>query len=68
MIDTQTWGDFVRSAVHYSLIDGGHITPSTNEVFVWRLRLGGEKVCVTPYIEAIMDAQSVSESRDTQLE
>ncbi|NKB69557.1 MAG: protease [Candidatus Latescibacteria bacterium] len=69
LIGTRTWGGLVKSSVHYSLIDGGTITAPDNAVFdpVARSWIG-ENEGVPPDIEVFLDAQSVAQGRDPQLE
>ncbi|HSM06355.1 MAG TPA: PDZ domain-containing protein, partial [Longimicrobiales bacterium] len=69
LIGTRTWGGLVRSSVHYPLIDGGFLTAPDNAVFdpvnnAWIAENEG----VPPDIEVLMDARSVAEGRDPQLE
>lgn len=69
LIGTRTWGGLVKSSVHYALIDGGGLTAPDNAVFdpindVWIAENEG----VAPDIEVLLDARSVAEGRDPQLE
>ncbi len=69
LIGTRTWGGLVKSSVHYGLIDGGALTAPDNAVFdpianQWIAENEG----VPPDIEVLVDAQSVAEGRDVQLE
>lgn len=69
LIGARTWGGLVKSSVHYSLIDGGALTAPDNAVFdpvdnVWVAENEG----VPPDIEVLIDAASVAEGRDVQLE
>lgn len=69
LIGTRTWGGLVKSSVHYALADGGHLTAPDNAVFdpinnVWVTENEG----APPDIEVFMDARSVAEGRDPQLE
>jgi tricorn protease len=69
LIGATTWGGLVKSSVHYSLVDGGALTAPDNAVFdpingVWIAENEG----VPPDIEVLIDARSVAEGRDTQLE
>jgi tricorn protease len=69
LIGTRTWGGLVKSSVHYPLIDGGALTAPDNAVFdpvndQWIAENEG----VPPDIEVLMDAKSVAEGRDPQLE
>ncbi len=69
LIGATTWGGLVKSSVHYPLVDGGALTAPDNAVFdpinnVWIAENQG----VPPDIEVLIDARSVAEGRDTQLE
>ena len=69
LIGTRTWGGLVKSSVHYALADGGYLTAPDNAVFdpinnVWVTENEG----APPDIEVLMDARSVGEGRDSQLE
>ncbi len=69
LIGATTWGGLVKSSVHYPLVDGGALTAPDNAVFdpinnIWIAENEG----VPPDIEVLMDARSVAEGRDTQLE
>jgi len=69
LIGTRTWGGLVKSSVHYALIDGGALTAPDNAVFdplnnVWVAENEG----VAPDIEVLVDARSVADGRDPQLE
>jgi len=69
LIGARTWGGLVKSSVHYSLVDGGGLTAPDNAVFdpinnQWI----GENVGIPPDIEVLLDAMSVAEGRDPQLE
>lgn len=69
LIGARTWGGLVKSSVHYPLVDGGALTAPDNAVFdpikgVWI----GENEGIPPDIEVILDARSVAEGRDAQLE
>jgi tricorn protease len=54
--------------VHYSLVDGGAITSPANAVFDGVSDWVAENIGVPPDIEVVMDAGSVAEGRDPQLE
>jgi tricorn protease len=69
LVGKRTWGGLVKSSVHYGLVDGGALTAPDNAIFdpledVWV----GENMGIPPDIEVWMDARSVSEGRDPQLE
>jgi tricorn protease len=69
LIGARTWGGLVKSSVHYPLIDGGALTAPDNAVFdpvnnQWIAENEG----VPPDIEVLMDAKSVAQGRDPQLE
>jgi tricorn protease len=69
LIGKRTWGGLVKSSVHYALIDGGALTAPDNAVFdpldnAWIAENEG----VPPDIEVELDARSVAEGRDPQLE
>ena len=69
LVGTRTWGGLVKSSVHYALVDGGALTAPDNAVFdpvnnVWI----GENTGIAPDIEVRLDAKSVAEGRDPQLE
>jgi tricorn protease len=69
LIGARTWGGLVKSSVHYPLIDGGALTAPDNAVFdpinnQWIAENEG----VPPDIEVLLDAKSVAEGRDPQLE
>jgi tricorn protease len=69
LIGTRTWGGLVKSSVHYPLIDGGALTAPDNAVFdPAENRWIAENEGVAPDIEVILDAKSVAEGRDPQLE
>jgi len=69
LIGTRTWGGLVKSSVHYPLVDGGALTAPDNAVFD---PVGGRWIAenegVPPDIEVLLDARSVAEGRDPQLE
>ena len=68
-IGTQTWGGLVSPAVHYGLLYGGALTAPVNAVFD---PITGDWIAeneeVPPDTEVRLDAQSVAEGRDPQLE
>ncbi|MHB1192883.1 MAG: S41 family peptidase [Longimicrobiales bacterium] len=69
LVGTRTWGGLVKSSTHYALVDGGYLTAPDNAVFdpldnVWVAENEG----VPPDIEVLLDARSVAEGRDPQLE
>jgi tricorn protease len=69
LIGTRTWGGLVRSSVHNTLIDGGALTSPDNAVFdPLNNRYVAENEGVPPDIEVRLDARSVAEGRDPQLE
>ncbi len=69
LIGTRTWGGLVKSSVHYSLVDGGALTAPDNAVFdPINNRWIAENEGVPPDIEVELDARSVAEGRDAQLE
>jgi tricorn protease len=69
LIGARTWGGLVKSSVHYALIDGGALTAPDNAVFdPINNRWIAENEGVPPDIEVILDAKSVAEGRDPQLE
>jgi len=69
LIGTRTWGGLVRSSVHNSLIDGGALTAPDNAVFdPINNRYVAENEGVPPDIEVRLDARSVAQGRDPQLE
>ncbi len=69
LIGTRTWGGLVRSSVHNSLIDGGALTSPDNAVFdPINNRYVAENEGVPPDIEVRLDARSVAQGRDPQLE
>ena len=69
LIGMRTWGGLVKSSVHYSLVDGGALTSPDNAVFdpindKWI----AENIGVAPDIEVRLDAKSLADGRDVQLE
>lgn len=69
LIGARTWGGLVKSSVHYGLVDGGALTAPDNAVFdPINNKWIGENEGIPPDIEVHLDAKSVSEGRDVQLE
>ena len=69
LVGTRTWGGLVEGSVHYRLIDGGGLTAPDNAVFdPLENRWIAENEGIAPDIEVLMDARSVAEGRDPQLE
>ncbi len=69
LIGTRTWGGLVKSSVHYAMMDGGYLTAPDNAVFdPINHRWIAENEGVPPDIEVLLDAKSVAEGRDPQLE
>jgi tricorn protease len=69
LIGTRTWGGLVKSSVHYAMIDGGALTAPDNAVFdPVENKWIAENEGVAPDIEQKLDAVSVSQGRDVQLE
>jgi tricorn protease len=69
LIGTRTWGGLVKSSVHYPLIDGGALTAPDNAVFdPLKGEWIGENMGIPPDIEVLLDAKTVVEGRDPQLE
>jgi tricorn protease len=68
LIGTRTWGGLVRSCSHYPMIDGGFITSPCNAVFQPGVGWIAENEGVPPDIEVRMDARTVAQGRDPQLE
>ena len=68
LIGTRTWGGLVRSCSHYPMVDGGSITSPCNAVFEPGVGWIAENEGVPPDIEVRMDARSVAQGRDPQLE
>lgn len=69
LIGTRTWGGLVKSSVHYALVDGGALTAPDNAVFdPINNKWIAENEGVAPDIEVRLDARSVAEGRDVQLE
>ena len=69
LIGARTWGGLVKSSVHYALVDGGALTAPDNAVFdPLNNRWIAENEGVPPDIEVLLDARSVAEGGDPQLE
>ena len=69
LIGKRTWGGLVKSSVHYPLLDGGALTAPDNRVFdPINHRWIGENEGIAPDVEVALDARSISEGRDPQLE
>jgi tricorn protease len=68
LIGTRTWGGLVASCASYPMLDGGFVTSPCNAVFEPGVGWVGENEGVAPDIEVRMDARSVAEGRDPQLE
>ncbi len=69
LIGKRTWGGLVKSSVHYGLVDGGALTAPDNAVFdPVNNKWVGENEGIAPDIEVQIDAKSVAEGRDVQLE
>ena len=69
LIGMRTWGGLVKSSVHYAMVDGGVLTAPDNAVFdPERGVFVAENEGVPPDIEVRLDARSVAEGRDPQLE
>jgi tricorn protease len=69
LIGARTWGGLVKSSVHYAMVDGGTLTAPDNAVFdpindKWIAENEG----VAPDIEVLLDAKSIAQGRDPQLE
>ncbi len=69
LIGTTTWGGLVKSSVHYQLVDGGALTSPDNAIFdpnknEWI----AENTGVAPDIEVRMDAKSLKDGKDPQIE
>ncbi len=68
LVGMRTWGGLVASCVHYPLVDGGTVTAPCSAVFEPGGTWIAENEGVPPDIEVWMDARSVAEGRDPQLE
>jgi tricorn protease len=68
LIGKRTWGGLVASCSHYPMVDGGSVTAPCTAVFQPGVGWVTENVGAPPDIEVWMDARSVAEGRDPQLE
>lgn len=69
IVGTRTWGGLVAASSPYGLVDGGRVTAPNNAVFdPINNQWVAENKGVPPDIEVRMDARSVAEGRDPQLE
>jgi tricorn protease len=69
LIGTRTWGGLVAASSAYPMVDGGYLTAPNNAVFdPINNRWIAENEGVPPDIEVLMDAKSVAEGHDPQLE
>lgn len=69
LIGTTTWGGLVKSSTHYRMIDGGSLTSPDNAIFdPAKNEWIAENKGVAPDIEVRMDAKSIANGRDPQLE
>lgn len=69
LIGTRTWGGLVNDTWHYPLVDGGWLSIPNNRVFdLTAGRWIAENEGIAPDIEVRLDARSVAEGRDPQLE
>jgi tricorn protease len=68
LIGTRTWGGLVRSCSHYPMLDGGFVTSPCNAVFQPGVGWIAENEGIPPDIEVHMDARSLANGRDPQLE
>ena len=68
LIGTRTWGGLVRSCSHYPMVDGGSVTSPCNAVFEPNVGWIAENQGVAPDVEVRMDAKSVAQGKDPQLE
>jgi tricorn protease len=68
LIGTRTWGGLVASCSHYPMLDGGFVTAPCSAVFQPGVGWIAENEGVPPDIEVHMDARSVANGRDPQLE
>ncbi len=69
LIGARTWGGLVKSSVHYALVDGGALTAPDNAVFdPINKKWVAENEGVAPDIEVYLDAATVAQGRDPQLE
>jgi tricorn protease len=68
LIGTRTWGGLVASCSPYPMKDGGFVTSPCNAVFEPGVGWVAENEGVPPDIEVRMDARTVAQGRDPQLE
>ena len=69
LIGKRTWGGLVKSSTHYRFVDGGRMTAPDNDVFdPVNRRWIGENEGIPPDIDVTMDARSVQQGRDPQIE
>ncbi|HOI29805.1 MAG TPA: PDZ domain-containing protein [Melioribacteraceae bacterium] len=69
LIGMRTWGGLVKSSVHYRFVDGSTATAPDNAVFdPINKKWIAENEGVPADIEVRLDAKSLSEGRDVQLE
>jgi tricorn protease len=69
LIGARTWGGLVKSSVHYAMVDGGTLTAPDNAVFdPINNRWIAENEGVAPDVEVLLDAKSIAQGRDPQLE
>ena len=69
LIGKRTWGGLVKSSVHYRLVDGGALTAPDNAIFdPINHKWVAENEGVPPDIEVRLDAKSLTDGRDVQLE
>jgi tricorn protease len=68
LIGTRTWGGLVASCSPYPMKDGGSVTSPCNAVFEPGVGWVAENEGVPPDIEVRMDARTVAQGRDPQLE
>jgi len=68
LIGTRTWGGLVASCAPYPMKDGGFVTSPCNAVFEPGVGWVAENEGVPPDIEVRMDARTVAQGRDPQLE
>jgi tricorn protease len=68
LIGTRTWGGLVAACVPYTMVDGGWVTSPCAAVFEPGVDWIAENVGISPDIEVWMDARTVAEGQDPQLE
>lgn len=69
LIGMRTWGGLVKSSTHYRFIDGSFATAPDNAVFdPVKKKWIAENEGVAPDMEVRLDAKSLAEGRDVQLE